>query len=123
MSEALARRIADLLADGSALTAPEIARELRLRDIIVRDTLRSDPRFEREPDAAGRSRQARPWTLAGELVPPRGTSSTGTDGLELSDAQGQAFAPGEGFWRLNLVDGVPRSVGEAIGAAERGRAG
>lgn len=55
----IARRIADLLADGSTATVPEIARALRLRDADVRDTLRSDARFARDPDAAGRSRQAR----------------------------------------------------------------
>lgn len=108
----LARRIAELLADGRALTVPEIARELRLRDIIVRGTLRSDPRFQLGPDAAGRARQARLW----KLVPSCGTTSPG---LDLSPAQGQAFSPGEGFWRLTLADDAPRSVGESIASAGR----
>lgn len=111
----LARRIAELLADGSAATAPEIARELRLRDIIVRDTLRSDPRFERVTEAVGRARQARLW----KVVPSCGTTSPGLDGLALSDEQGRASAPGEGFWRLALSDDVPHSVREAIAAARR----
>ncbi len=115
----IARRIADLLADGRAGTVAEIARELRVRDADVREALRSDPRFERCSAPPGRSPQARPWTLAGELVPRDGTTSASLDGRAAADEQARASVVGESLWRLALSASEPHSVGEAVAAAGR----
>lgn len=116
----IAERIADLLADGRAATVPEIARELRLRDIDVRDTLRSDPRFERSPAAPGLSPQARAWAVAREVVPTRPDPLPPLASAQTGNEPEEASAAAQGFWRLVLADDAPHSVGEAVAAADDG---
>lgn len=91
------------------LTAPEIARELRVRDIGVRAALRSDSRFVLVPAPAGRAQQGRFWTTTTESVRPDGTSSLVPEGV---------VRPVEGLSAEWWLEG-PRTVGEAIQAAER----
>lgn len=114
MSE-LARRVAAYLADIEAATVPEMGRALRVRDEVVREALRADPRFARATAAAGRSRQARPWTLAEKSSWPAENSSCALNGV---GAAGMPRGTLEAIWWLPLLTGHPRSVGEAIACAE-----
>ena len=59
-------------------TVTEIARSIRARDHRVRNTLESNPRFQRSSPPPGRSRRVQTWKLAAstsEPVPRRGTSA------------------------------------------------
>lgn len=112
----LARRAAAFLADATAATVPEFARALRVRDADVREVLRADPRFARATAVAGRSRQARPWTLAENSSRPAEKSSRALNGV---GAAGMPRGTLEAIWWLPLLTGHPRSVGEAIACAER----
>lgn len=114
----LADRVVEYLAEGRVTTVPGIARGVRARDVDVRALVSADPRFERCPAPAGRVGQARCYGLAREVVPRHGTSSTAPPAP--FPPQG-ALAPIEELW-WPVRDDAPRSVGEAIRAANRRRA-
>lgn len=118
----LSDRIANVLQGGRALTMPELGRELRVRDVAVREVLRVDPRFEPRPAPPTRSARARLWMLAPGSRPAPGTSGTSAPGSDAVHGPVQPSEARESLWWLALPAGHPRSVAEAIRAADRRRA-
>ncbi len=112
----LADRVAALLADGHAATVPDIARVVRARDLDVRQLVTGGARFERRPAPPGRNGHGRFYGTAAGVVPRAGTSPDSREGgAAVADTSAAAKAA-EALW---LRGDGPRSVGEAIIAANR----
>lgn len=62
----LGDEIAEYLRQHPSASVVEVARALRARDQLVRETLRSDLRFQRGSPPPGASRRLKSWMLAGE---------------------------------------------------------
>lgn len=106
-------RIVAILDGAEPMTVPELGRALRCRDHVIRDIVRTDPRFEIKAPPAGRPRQARLYGLAKEVVRDDGTSSEARSAATPSPGPG---SPAPSLWWLH--GGGPRTVGEAIRQAD-----
>lgn len=109
----LADRVAAYLAEGHDATVPDIARVLRVRDANVREVPRDDPRFACRPVPRERSTRARLWVL----VPDSSHSSPALNGHGRPPEPFPPSAPS----KRPYEPPTPRSVGEAIRAANRRR--
>ncbi len=114
MNGQLADRVAAYLADGREATVPELARVVRVRDADVRKILRDDPRFACRSVPRERSTRARLWVL----VLDSSHSSPALNGRDRASEPSPSFGASGGV----SAPPSPRSVGEAIRAANRRRA-